>query len=78
MVTYKFSSVTPEIKRLAEQSVEGYRIDPKLYTQYDVKRGLRDINGNGVVAGLTNISTIKVLDTGEGNPNHGDGKLQRN
>ena len=25
----------------------------------DVKRGLRDINGNGVVAGLTNISTIK-------------------
>ena len=72
---YKFSSVTPEIKRLAEQSLESYRIDPELYTQYDVKRGLRDINGNGVVAGLTNISTIKVLDTGDGNSNHGDGKL---
>ena len=72
---YKFSSVTPEIKRLAEQSLESYRIDPELYTQYDVKRGLRDINGNGVVAGLTNISTIKVLDTGNGNSNHGDGKL---
>ena len=72
---YKFSEITPEITRLAEMSMEGYRIDPELYTQYDVKRGLRDINGNGVVAGLTNISTIKVLETGDGMPNHGDGKL---
>ncbi|HOA00264.1 citrate/2-methylcitrate synthase [Ruminococcus sp.] len=72
---YKFSEITPEISRLAEMSLEGYRIDPELYTQYDVKRGLRDINGNGVVAGLTNISTIKVLETGDGMPNHGDGKL---
>lgn len=72
---YRFSEITPEIKHLAEKSLEGYKIDPELYTQYDVKRGLRDINGSGVVAGLTNISTIKVLDTGEGTPNHGDGKL---
>ena len=72
---YKFSEITPEISKLAEMSLEGYRIDPELYTQYDVKRGLRDINGNGVVAGLTNISTIKVLETGDGMPNHGDGKL---
>lgn len=72
---YKFSEITPEIKRLAESSMEGYRIEPSLYTQYDVKRGLRDINGSGVVAGLTNISTIKVLDTGEGMLNHGEGKL---
>ena len=72
---YRFSEITPEIKKLADASMEGYRIDPELYTEYDVKRGLRDINGNGVVAGLTNISTIKVLNTGDGNPNHGDGKL---
>lgn len=72
---YKFSEITSEIKHLAEKSLEGYKINPELYTQYDVKRGLRDINGSGVVAGLTNISTIKVLDTGEGTPNHGDGKL---
>ncbi len=70
-----FPEVTPEIEKLAERSVEGYKIDPALYTQYDVKRGLRDINGNGVIAGLTNISTIKVLETGDGMPNHGDGKL---
>ena len=72
---YKFSEITPEIEHLAEMSLEGYRISPELYTQYDVKRGLRDINGNGVVAGLTNISTIKVLELGDGMPNHGDGKL---
>ena len=72
---YKFSDITPEITKLADMSLEGYKIDPELYTQYDVKRGLRDINGNGVVAGLTNISTIKVLDQGDGMPNHGDGKL---
>jgi citrate synthase len=70
-----FPEVTPEIEKLAERSVEGYKIDPALFTQYDVKRGLRDINGNGVIAGLTNISTIKVLETGDGMPNHGDGKL---
>ena len=34
------------------------RIDPALYLKYDVKRGLRDINGQGVLAGLTNISDI--------------------
>lgn len=72
---YGFSEITPEIRKLADSSIEGYKIDPNLYTQYDVKRGLRDINGNGVVAGLTNISTIKVLETGDGMPNHGDGKL---
>ena len=72
---YNFSEITPEIMRLAENSIEGYKIEPSLYTQYDVKRGLRDVNGSGVVAGLTNISTIKVLNTGDGMPNHGKGKL---
>ncbi len=70
-----FSDMMPEIEKLAEKAVDGYRINPKLYTQYDVKRGLRDVNGNGVVAGLTNISTINVLNTGDGMPGNGDGKL---
>ncbi len=39
-------------------SVRNNHIVPEMYTQYDVKRGLRDINGNGVVAGLTEISVI--------------------
>lgn len=63
---YGFIGLTPEIESLANKSIEGYRIDPELYAQYDVKRGLRDINGNGVVAGLTNISTINVDENGFG------------
>lgn len=34
------------------------QISPELYQKYNVKRGLRDLNGKGVVAGLTNISDI--------------------
>src|SRR5690554_6601666 len=33
-------------------------INPELYTKYDVKRGLRDINGRGVLAGLTEIGEV--------------------
>ena len=34
------------------------QIDMNLYSEYDVKRGLRDLDGKGVLAGLTTISTI--------------------
>ena len=37
------------------------------YEKYDVKRGLRDLNGKGVLAGLTNVSNIVARDP-EGNP----------
>ena len=70
-----YSEITPYIRELAALSDARNHIVPDMYAQHDVKRGLRDINGSGVVAGLTNISTIKVLDTGEGMPNHGKGKL---
>lgn len=77
MSEYGFSKVTPEVQKLADNSIEGYGIEPELYTKFDVKRGLRDLNGNGVVAGLTNISTIKVIDNdaNDGMENHGEGKL---
>ncbi len=42
-------------------------IPPEYYEQYDVKRGLRDLNGKGVLAGLTNVSNIIARDP-EGNP----------
>ena len=47
-----------KIEELSDLCRANYQIDPSLYTQYDVKRGLRDINGKGVCAGLTNISQI--------------------
>ena len=55
---YSFSQVTPHIERFADMCVGNGRIDPELYTKYEVKRGLRDINGKGVLAGLTEISEI--------------------
>ena len=55
---YSFSNVTPQIERLADMCVSNGAIDPELYSKYEVKRGLRDINGKGVLAGLTEISEI--------------------
>lgn len=51
-------TVTPRVEALAALCKANSRIDPALYQEYDVKRGLRDINGEGVLAGLTNISDI--------------------
>ncbi len=43
------------------------KIDPKYYTKFDVKRGLRNADGTGVVAGLTNICNVHgyVMNEGE-------------
>ena len=52
--------ITDYIKDLADLSDRNNGIKPEMYGTYDVKRGLRDINGNGVVAGLTEVSRIKA------------------
>ena len=57
--------VTPEIENLTEVCKDHSSMDLSLYGKYDVKRGLRDINGKGVLAGLTQISNVcatKVVD----------------
>ncbi len=46
------------IKSLAMEAYKNSLIDPSLYDLHDTKRGLRDLDGKGVVVGLTNISTI--------------------
>ncbi len=53
-----YNEVTPEIVALAELALNNSHIEPENYVKYDVKRGLRDLNGKGVVAGLTEISEI--------------------
>lgn len=55
-----YSEITPEIFRLANMSKEADIIDTELFTKYDVKRGLRDLNGKGVLAGLTHISDVRA------------------
>ena len=48
------------VDTLAEKSKACCVVDSKFYEQYDVKRGLREENGKGVLVGLTNISEIKA------------------
>ena len=55
----RISDITPEIEALAKLSIESNQIDPSLYAKYDVKRGLRDISGKGVLTGLTEIADIR-------------------
>ena len=54
-----YSEITPEILDLAKQCYDVSQIEQELYTKYEVKRGLRDLNGKGVLAGLTDISEVR-------------------
>ncbi len=56
----KMLEITPEIERLSELSQKCNTIDKELYTKYQVKRGLRDLDGKGVLAGLTNVSDVSA------------------
>ena len=72
-VEEQYSEIIPELITLAGLSEKSGEIDPELYSRYDVKRGLRDLNGKGVLAGLTQISriTAKKLVDGQEVPDTG-------
>ncbi len=72
---YNFSQVTPDILAMSALCSKNGCIDQELYTKYDVKRGLRDINGKGVLAGLTEISEIISSKTVDGKSVPCDGEL---
>lgn len=71
----KISEMPDSVRRLAELCVKNDRIPPELYTKYDVKRGLRDLQGKGVVAGLTEISEICSVKTIDGREEPAPGEL---
>ena len=54
----KYAEYAQDIAELSKIAAKNDVINPRLYEKYDVKRGLRDVNGNGVVCGLTEISEI--------------------
>ena len=70
-----YCDVTPEIEALAALALENSCIDPEDYVRYDVKRGLRDLNGKGVLAGLTEVSDIVAKKIVDGQELPCDGKL---
>ncbi|MCR5691807.1 MAG: citrate synthase, partial [Eubacterium sp.] len=47
------------IRKMASVCEESSTIDPSLFGKYEVKRGLRDLNGQGVLTGLTEVSEIR-------------------
>jgi len=64
------------LEQLAAKCQANSKVDPALYSVYDVKRGLRDINGLGVVAGLTQISEILSYEIVDGEKRPMDGILR--
>ena len=57
-MTGRFYEITPEIMELANKCSASSIIPSELYTKYNVNRGLRDLNGKGVLVGLTHISDV--------------------
>ena len=55
-----YTEITPRMLELADMTKKADIIDSELFTKYDVKRGLRDVNGKGVLAGLTHISDVRA------------------
>lgn len=58
-------NLTERELRMAEKCLKTSKIDPQLYIDNKVNRGLRDLNGKGVLTGLTEISDViskKVVD----------------
>lgn len=64
-----------KLGQLVEMSRNSGRIDLNLYTEYDVKRGLRDSTGKGVLTGLTEISDVVSFKNVDGNKIPDEGHL---
>ena len=62
-------------REFCEEFLENNRIDPRYYQKYDVKRGLRNADGTGVLAGLTNICNVHGYIMNEGEKQNIDGEL---
>ena len=62
-------------KKQADMCIDNDSIPKALYTDYGVKKGLRDENGQGVLTGLTNISSVRAFDVIDGEKLPCDGEL---
>ncbi len=60
MSKHHYSDNTQRLLAYADKSLKNFGIDPSLYTSMQVKRGLRDLDGRGVLTGLTEISEINA------------------
>ena len=59
MIKKFYSGNAPELEKYEKMCFEEGAINPELYIKHSVNRGLRDVNGKGVLTGLTEISEIQ-------------------
>lgn len=71
----EMGSLRDSMELLGEELMNGHRINPNLYVEYDVKRGLRDSAGKGVLTGLTEISDVNGYNLINGRQIPADGRL---
>lgn len=71
----EITKLNEELVALEKKLMESHRIDPNLYAEYDVKRGLRDSNGKGVLTGLTEVSDVCGFTMENGRMIPSEGKL---
>ena len=71
----EMGSLKSSMETLQETLLNNHRIDPNLYIEYDVKRGLRDSAGKGVLTGLTEISDVNAYDLVNGRKIPAEGSL---
>lgn len=64
-MTMNYENLEDKLNQLVEYSMNSGKIDLALYTEYDVKRGLRESTGKGVLTGLTEISDVIAFDVDE-------------
>lgn len=75
MTESQITLLQEKLDQLVAFCKESGHIDPNLYSEYDVKRGLRDSSGKGVLTGLTEISDVVAYKFENGHKIPADGKL---
>ena len=71
----ELGNLKEDLEMLEEELMKNERINPNLYVEYDVKRGLRDSAGKGVLTGLTEVSDVCAYNLVNGRRIPAEGKL---
>ena len=60
--------------KMIEEMKAAYAIDPRQFNHYNIKRGLRNADGTGVLAGVTGIGSVQGYQMVDGEPEPVPGK----
>ncbi len=72
---HKEHAIDKKIEAWSQMATASSKVDSSLYTKYDVKRGLRDLSGKGVLAGLTQIGEVYAYQNVNGEMIPAEGEL---